>query len=119
MAHLISEIIQNKPSLQLTQTLRSRSLYDVLVSENPRTEDKRTIVVIRSIQQQVDVRWVPTTLQWADTLTKLSDKLVMTFVEWLRRPWIQLREMSAERHSTQKKNTSVKFQDQPHGEACA
>ena len=46
MAHLISEILQDKASFLLTRTLRligvtdCRSLYDVLVSENPRTEDK-------------------------------------------------------------------------------
>ena len=94
-----------------------RSLYDVLVSENPRTEDKRTIVVIRSIQQhlqRLDVHWVPTQLQWADSLTKLSDKLLLGFVSWLKRPWIQLREMPHDPRSTQQNTMSVKFEHSIH-----
>ena len=128
MAHLISEILQDKASFLLTRTLRligvtdCRSLYDVLVSENPRTEDKRTIVVIRSIQQhlqRLDVHWVPTQLQWADSLTKLSDKLLLEFVAWLRKPWIQLRDMPESTRSTQHKNTSVKFEHSIHEDMSA
>ena len=58
----------------------------------------------------IDVHWVPTQLQWADSLTKLNDKLLLEFVAWLRKPWIQLRDMPESTRSTQHKNTSVKFQ---------
>ena len=91
----------------------------MLISENPKTEDKRTIVVIRAIQQHLgrpDVFWVPTDLQWADTLTKLSDKLIERFMEWLRHPWIQLREVAKHpnKHSCQQSIGSVKFRPPVH-----
>ena len=88
ISYILSEIFQNESSFRLSHILRQiqvtdcKSLYDVLCSENPNCEDKRTIVVLRSIQQHVqrcDVFWVPTFLMWADSLTKLSDKLVPTF----------------------------------------
>ena len=113
MSYLASEILQNKPAFKLMRTLRlvsvtdCRSLYDVLVSENPRTEDKRTIVVVRSIQQHLtkdEVFWVPTHLQWADALTKLGDKVLEVFMNWLAKPWIQLRE-----HQSQHRIGSVNF----------
>ena len=119
LSFLLSEMIFCCPSFKLTRTLRiigvtdCRSLYDVLVSENPRTEDKRTIVVIRAIQQYLqrpDVHWVPTRLQWADSLTKLSDKLVTTFMQWLEKPWIQLRETVTKTHQAQQNTMSVKFE---------
>ena len=99
--YLISEIIQNKPSFKLSILLRTiqvtdcRSLYDVLCSENPNTEEKRTIVTIRSMQQvlsRADVFWVPTIFQWADSLTKISWDLMKNFSEWLSQPWIKLHE---------------------------
>lgn len=99
--YLISEIIQNKPSFKLSILLRTiqvtdcRSLYDVLCSENPNTEEKRTIVTIRSMQQvlsRADVFWVPTIFQWADSLTKISWDLMKNFSECLSQPWIKLHE---------------------------
>ena len=122
LAYLLTEILMNEASFKLSRTLRiisvtdCRSLYDVLCSENPRTEDKRTIVVIRGIQQHVSreqVFWVPTHLQWSDSLTKISEKLVEGFMSWLKKPWIQLRE-AGRTHSSQQNNTNVNFSLQFH-----
>lgn len=57
--YLISELILRKPAFHLAssdlfrmlQVTDCRSLYDVLEAENPKTEEKRTIVSIRSAQQ--------------------------------------------------------------------
>ena len=100
--------ISSKELLRQIQVTDCRSLYDVLVSENPRTEEKRTIVSIRSAQQfltRENVFWVPTGLQWADGLTKVCSKLMETFACWLRKPWIQLHEGNV----NQQRKMSVNF----------
>ena len=64
-------------------------------------------MVVRSIQQHLtkdEVFWVPTHLQWADALTKLGDKVLEVFMNWLAKPWIQLRE-----HQSQHRIGSVNF----------
>ena len=71
-------------------------------------------MVVRPIQQHLtkdEVFWVPTHLQWSDALTKLGDKVLETFMSWLRKPWIQLRA-----HQSQQNTWSVKFavQDRSH-----
>ena len=115
--YMLSELLLNRPAfhiascdlLRMVQATDCRSLYDVLVSENPRTEDKRTIVTIRSAQQFLsrdNVFWIPTALQFADGLTKVSMTLMATFYQWLQRPWIQLHE--CDRNVKQQSNPSVK-----------
>ena len=107
ISYILAEIFQNESSFRLSHILRQIQVTDVLCSENPNCEDKRTIVVLRSIQQHVqrcDVFWVPTHLMWADVLTKLSDKRIWTFRDWMVRNLIQLRE----RPFNQQNNTSVK-----------
>ena len=55
----LSELLLNRPAFHISlkdllrqmQVTDCRSLYDVLVSENPRAEEKRTIVTTRSTQQ--------------------------------------------------------------------
>ena len=122
LAYLLTEILMNEASFKLSRTLKiisitdCRSLYDVLCSENPRTEDKRTIVVIRGIQQHVSreqVFWVPTHLQWSDCLTKVSEKLLEGFMSWLKKPWIQLRGVGKS-HSSQQSFSSVNFSLKSH-----
>ena len=114
---MLSELLLNRPAfhiascdlLRMVQATDCHSLYDVLVSENPRTEDKRTIVTIRSAQQFLsrdNVFWIPTALQFADGLTKVSMTLMATFYQWLQRPWIQLHE--CDRNVKQQSNPSVK-----------
>ena len=99
--HMICEMFQRTPSYRLSHLLRSlhitdcRSLYDCICSENPNTEEKRTIISIRSTQQEVTregCHWVPTQLMFADGLTKISKQLMESLINWLQMPWIQLRE---------------------------
>ena len=94
----LSELMQDTPSFRVSTPLRMiqitdcKSLYDCIAAENPNTEDKRTIVTIRSTPQYINrdnICWVPTKLQWADSLTKISRVLMEQFSEWLQRPWIQ------------------------------
>ena len=98
---LLTELLTDVPSYKqefgsrLIAVTDCRSLYDVLCSENPNTDEKRTIITIRSCQQYVqraDVFWVPTGLQWADGLTKINVALMNQFHRWLQQPWIKLHE---------------------------
>ena len=116
--YMLSELLLNRPAfhipscdlLRMVQATDCRSLYDVLVSENPRTEDKRTIVTIRSAQQFLsrdNVFWIPTAIQFADGLTKVSQNLMISFYNWLQEPWIQLHE--CKRNVNQQNSWSVNF----------
>eukprot|EP00913_Durusdinium_trenchii_P032024 g29993.t1 len=63
-----------KWKLRQLQVTDCKSLFDAVSAENPRTTEKRTYVDIRSIQEFIDsstIFWCPTTLMWADGLTKL------------------------------------------------
>ena len=101
LASMLTELITGVASYKQQMTNRlitvtdCRSLYDVLVSENPRTDEKRTIVTIRSCQQfiqRTDVFWVPTQLQWSDGLTKICPKLMYSLHSWVQKPWMKLHE---------------------------
>ena len=101
LASMLTELITGVASYKQQMTNRlitvtdCRSLYDVLVSENPRTDEKRTIVTIRSCQQfiqRTDVFWVPTQLQWSHGLTKICPKLMYSLHSWLQKPWMKLHE---------------------------
>ena len=116
--YMLSELLLNRPAfhipscdlLRMVQATDCRSLYDVLVSENPRAEDKRTIVTIRSAQQFLsrdNVFWIPTEIQFADGLTKVSQNLMISFYNWLQEPWIQLHE--CKRNVNQQNSWSVNF----------
>ena len=79
--------------LHQLQVTDSRSLYDAISAEMPKTTEKRTYVDVRSIQQFVDYRtihWVPTHLQHADGLTKASKALRESFTDWLGNVTVQL-----------------------------
>ena len=92
----ISEMLYLEPAFKVGCRLNSlqvtdaKSLYDSIVAENPSLTDKRSLINIRSVQQTVSprqVHWVPTSLMWADALTKLdSSKLLMSFTAWLQNP---------------------------------
>ena len=113
--YMICELFERKPAYKLQRLLRllritdCRSLYDCLNSENPNTEEKRTIISIRSTQQAVtreNSHWVPTTFMFADGLTKLDKRLVEILLQWMQKPWIQLRD---DRHQDQQRKVSVKY----------
>ena len=70
-----------------------KSLYDAALSENPVVDEKRVLIDILALRQTLQngmLRWVPTHLQFADALTKLSDKLRQGMMTWLRKPYVQL-----------------------------
>ena len=73
-----------------------KSLYDCLVSENPVTSDKRSMINIRSVQyvEPKNVHWVPTRLMHADGLKKLDKVLQENLRAWCMKPWCQLRDDS-------------------------
>ncbi|CAJ1329503.1 unnamed protein product, partial [Effrenium voratum] len=84
----ISQILTSLPSHRAPEILDMhlvtdcKSLYDVLISPNSTTEDKRSLVYVRSTQESfipARIRWVPTTHQLADVLTKLDIKLRLSF----------------------------------------
>ena len=82
-------------SLKQLQVTDCKSLYDAVISDNPSLEEKRTLISVRSIQDFISperVHWVPTDLMHADCLTKVSAQLRETFLKWLRKPLVQLRE---------------------------
>ena len=84
-----------------------KSLYDGVISDNPSTEEKRTMISIRSIQDFISpqqVHWVPSELMHADVLTKHSVTLRSDFLQWMRSPKVQLKEETEHR---KKNNTSV------------
>ena len=80
-------------ALRQVQCTDCKSLYDAVISENPSTTEKRTMIAIRSTQDFIcedDCRWVPTTVMWADCLTKEDKELCAAFQDWLRHPYVAL-----------------------------
>ena len=99
--------------LQQLQVTDCRSLYDAVIAENPRTTEKRTFVDIRSIQEFISVRsifWTPTSIMFADALTKCTKLLREQMAEWLKRPYVQLKEQTKAPGSTKENNTCDKIQ---------
>ena len=91
-------------SLKQLQCTDCKSLYDSVISENPSSTEKRTMIAIRSIQDYInedDCRWVSTNVMWADTLTKEDMQLCVAFQDWMKRPYVMLVD--------EKKHTSVNF----------
>ena len=95
----LTEVFYQKPAFEGHMRLSSlmctdaKSLYDCLVAENPALTDKRSMVQIRSVQEHYmpkDVRWLPTTLQHADGLTKVDATLMTNLRKWCSSPWAQL-----------------------------
>ena len=101
----LGEFLYDIPAHKVSRRLSSchavdaRSLFDAVISENPNLADKRTLVAVRSIQDTIssnEIRWCPTTYQWADGLTKVCDKLRQTFRSWLNDPTTILTDKGAE-----------------------
>ena len=67
----------------------AKSLFDAVMLPNTVTNNKRTMVSIRTIQEMVikeTIRWVPTRFQFSDGLTKIEEKLRVSFSKWLQNP---------------------------------
>ena len=91
----LSELMWNIPAhrvgsrLRIVHAVDAKSLYDAVIAENPNLNDRRTLVSIRSIQEQLphdSIRWVPTQVQFSDGLTKIDTKLRDQFGIWLQNP---------------------------------
>eukprot|EP00971_Amphidinium_carterae_P132972 2633234-Amphidinium_carterae.1 len=79
-----------------------RSLYDAISQENTVTEEKRVLIDICAMREALrdaaihhpylaaKPRWVPTTHQHADALTKLDKALRERFNLWLKSPRVRL-----------------------------
>ena len=92
---IISELIYAQPShrvgcrMPYAQATDARSLYDAIMAEAPNISDKRSLVSVRSVQEVVDthqLHWVPTTLQFADGLTKADVNLRNVRRAWFEDP---------------------------------
>ena len=113
LQYILGELVFGVPAHRIGPKLRAllatdcKSLYDSVSSSNPTAEDKRS-VNIRSIQEVVDrhtIHWIPTGLQMADSLTKISVDLRDQLLAWLQKPVVQLREA----HESKEKYPSVKI----------
>ena len=100
----LSELLFNEPAHRVTPRLTqlavtdAKSLYDCVISDSPNLTDKRSLVNIRAIQEVVpgsNFHWVPTSLMWADGLTKASKELQQSLHEWLQQPRVTLRSQTS------------------------
>ena len=99
--------------MEMKQATDAKSLYDLLIAENPAPLEKRSMVAVRSVQQTLPaqaIHWLPTNIMHADGLTKLDMRLQQALATWCMAPWCQLRE----EHSKPAKafRCSVKNKDQ-------
>ena len=71
-AHKVTPRLPRLGQLAVTD---AKPLYDCVISDSPNLSDKRSLVNIRAIQEVVPgsaFHWIPTSLMWADGLTKHS-----------------------------------------------
>ena len=101
----LSELLSGDvPSKEMTswrltqlQVTDCKSLFDAVSAEHPKLTEKRTYIDIRSIQQFITagtMRWCPTSVMWADGLTKASKALRQGLRDWLNFPFTQVTEPS-------------------------
>ena len=111
----LSELLWNTPAHRVGTRLASlhlvdaKSLFDAAISENPTLNDKRTLVSIRSLQEQApleSIRWVPTQYQFSDGLTKVDAKLRENFSKWLKNPVCIITQEAIEHARAKEKHTS-------------
>jgi hypothetical protein len=70
-----------------------KSLYDAVRQATPSLEEKRTAIDLVSIRASIpreNFRWVPTTMQQADAMTKYDGKLMASFAAFLSDPKLVL-----------------------------
>eukprot|EP00971_Amphidinium_carterae_P351190 6491962-Amphidinium_carterae.1 len=89
-----------------------RSLYDAVTQANTVTEEKRVLIDVCAMREALQEgaqhhayldakpRWVPTTHQHADALTKLDRNLRDRFNTWLQKPRIRLSSLSGQAFMT-------------------
>ena len=108
LSYMLGELIFGIPAHRVGKRLTTllvtdcKSLYDTVASPNPSIQDKRSLVNVRSIQELIDhrtVHWVPTHLQRADGLTKISKARMFELIQWLQRSTIQLRDVDGSKEN--------------------
>lgn len=89
-----SAVDATDPRVRIVPIADCKSLYDSVRELTGPCEDKLTQIDIISVRQSCasDIRWVPTTLQRADVLTKRDPKLRNEFRDFMRFPTVTLRE---------------------------
>ena len=81
-------------SIPLYAVTDCKSLYDVVQKVQPQLEEKRTAIDVASIKETLHrdhLKWVPSDHMLADSLTKIDKKLREKLTEFLRRPYIALK----------------------------
>ena len=71
--------------MEMKQATDAKSLYDLLIAENPAPLEKRSMVAVRSVQQTLPaqaIHWLPTNITHADGLTKLDMRLQQALATW-------------------------------------
>ena len=85
--HFMSEIISgNKatrtaPMFRLVAVTDCKSLFDAVHQQTPSLSEKRTLLDVQTIKEELskeNLKWVPTTVMWADGLTKFDLQLMET-----------------------------------------
>ena len=99
---LIREVFRKKmPSVFYVVATDSKNLWDATQKENPTVTEKRVLLDILAIKEQLSggvignilrFKWVPTHEQMADGLTKMDIALRQRFLEWIRNPQVRLKD---------------------------
>ena len=123
---MVSELMYNEPShkvgcrMEFAQATDAKSLFDAVISVALNLTDKRSLVNVRAIQENVDaerIHWIPTWCQFADGLTKVDERLRSIFRAWLEAPFAILVDhpenaelLAFLESNTKRKNTSEKVE---------
>ena len=93
VAASLSEILSgakatlSKPTLPCYVCTDCKSLYDALQKITPSLDERRTLIDVLSIRQTISelggLRWIPTTEQLADALTKVDVKLMIRLATFI------------------------------------
>ena len=95
------EIIKTADTLGLSAIAVTdcKSLFDAVHQQNPSLTEKRTIIDLVGIKEALQngrLKWVPTSEQLADGLTKLDADLMVRLGLWCQRPRVKLVEKDGE-----------------------
>ena len=99
LATMLSELIDGQfssttrevPLVEVVPVTDARSLWDAIHRLSTNFQEKRVEISIAALRQQCrGLRWVPTEVQVADSLTKRSRALRDRFRLWMGDPWITL-----------------------------
>ncbi|CAK0896986.1 unnamed protein product, partial [Prorocentrum cordatum] len=104
LSKFLSEMLTGRPAgrhppiFEVITVTDCKSLYDALHQLTPSLSEKRTVIDVISIRDEVkvkNVRWIPTTHMIADGMTKEDPKLRENLTEFLADPVLSLVESIA------------------------